>query len=92
MQPAILAEPQIPIYIKNTFNASLPGSRIFVSSSSHHDRDKAVTGFSSMENMAMINVEGAGLVGVIGVDRRVFGVLETGGVNVVLISQASSEH
>ena len=45
-----------------------------------------------MENMAMINVEGAGLVGVIGVDRRVFGVLETGGVNVVLISQASSEH
>ena len=40
----------------------------------------------------MVNVEGAGLVGVIGVDSRVFGVLEAGGVNVVLISQASSEH
>jgi len=42
--------------------------------------------------MAIINVEGSGMVGVKGVARRLFGTLETTGVNVVLISQASSEH
>ncbi len=42
--------------------------------------------------MAIINVEGSGMVGVKGVARRLFGTLETMGVNVVLISQASSEH
>lgn len=42
--------------------------------------------------MAIVNVEGSGMVGVKGVARRLFGTLETMGVNVVLISQASSEH
>jgi aspartokinase/homoserine dehydrogenase 1 len=42
--------------------------------------------------MAIVNIEGSGMVGVKGVARRLFGTLETMGVNVVLISQASSEH
>ena len=42
--------------------------------------------------MAMVNVEGSGMIGVKGVARRLFGTLETIGINVVLISQASSEH
>jgi len=92
MQPAITATPQVPIYIRNTFNPSFPGTRIYVSSSTHREREKVVCGFSSMEGMAMVNMEGSGLVGVLGVDRRLFGSLEAGGVNVVLISQASSEH
>ena len=92
MQPAISSSPQIPIYIKNTFNASFPGSRIFTSSTTHMDREKVVCGFSSIENMAIINVEGSGLIGVPGVAMRLFGTLERAGVNVVLISQASSEH
>jgi len=92
MQPAIMGDPQIPIYIKNTFNSSFRGSRIFTSSTTHTDRDRCVCGFSSIDNMAMINVEGSGMVGVKGVARRLFGTLETIGVNVVLISQASSEH
>mmetsp|Transcript_34387 Transcript_34387/g.75280 ORF Transcript_34387/g.75280 Transcript_34387/m.75280 type:complete len:1017 (+) Transcript_34387:138-3188(+) len=92
MTPAIMADPQIPIYIRNTFNSSFRGSRIFTSSTTHTDRDKCVCGFSSIENMALINVEGSGLVGVQGVAKRLFGTLESIGVSVVLISQASSEH
>lgn len=42
--------------------------------------------------MAIVNIEGSGMVGVKGVARRLFGTLENMGVNVVLISQASSEH
>lgn len=92
MQPAISANPQIPIYIRNTFNSSFRGSRIFTSSQTHTDRDRCVCGFSSIEQMALINVEGSGLIGVPGVAKRMFGTLESIGVNVVLISQASSEH
>jgi bifunctional aspartokinase / homoserine dehydrogenase 1 len=88
MQPAISAN--IPIYIRNTFNPVLPGSRIFTSSST--TGDKMVCAFSSIENIALINVEGSGLVGVLGVSKRLFGTLEDRGINVILISQASSEH
>lgn len=92
MQPAIMGDPQIPIYIRNTFNSGFRGSRIFTSSTTHTDRDRCVCGFSSIDSMAMVNVEGSGMVGVKGVARRLFGTLETMGISVVLISQASSEH
>lgn len=92
MQPAIMGHPQIPIYIRNTFNSSFRGSRIYTSSTTHTDRERCVCGFSSIEKMAIVNVEGSGMVGVKGVARRLFGTLETIGVSVVLISQASSEH
>jgi aspartokinase/homoserine dehydrogenase 1 len=90
MQPAIQANPQIPIYIRNTFKASFPGTRIFTTSTTH--QGKVVCGFSSVEDIALINVEGSGLIGVPGVARRLFGTLEHNNVNVILISQASSEH
>ncbi|KAL7545017.1 hypothetical protein ACHAWF_008391, partial [Thalassiosira exigua] len=80
MQPAISANPQIPIYIRNRPN------------SEELANDKWVCGFSSIENMALINVEVSGMIGVQGIAKRLFGTLETLGVNVVLISQASSEH
>lgn len=54
--------------------------------------DKVVCGFSSVEGMALVNVEGTGMVGIRGVDKRIFGVLEENDVNVALISQAISEH
>jgi aspartokinase/homoserine dehydrogenase 1 len=92
MQPAISASPQIPIYIRNTFHSHLPGSRIFTTSTTAKDQDKCVCGFSSIENMAVVNVEGSGLIGVPGVAKRLFGTLEELGVNVIMISQASSEH
>ncbi len=92
MQPAIMASPQIPIYIRNTFNSSFKGSRIYTSSTTHTDRERCVCGFSSIEKMAIVNIEGSGMVGVKGVARRLFGTLESMDINVVLISQASSEH
>ncbi|GMI39515.1 hypothetical protein TeGR_g11281 [Tetraparma gracilis] len=92
MQPAILASPPIPIYIRNTFNPSFRGTRIFTSSNTHATRDRCVCGFASIDRMAVLNVEGSGLVGVKGVSRRMFGALEERGINVVLIAQASSEH
>ncbi|GAX13360.1 bifunctional aspartokinase / homoserine dehydrogenase 1 [Fistulifera solaris] len=92
MQPAIMSEPQIPIYIRNTFNASFRGTRIFTRSTSLQNKEKAVCGFTSIENMALINVEGSGMIGVRGILRRIFSSLEAINVNVILISQASSEH
>ena len=92
MQPAISSNPQIPIYIRNTFNSKFRGSRIHLTSVTNTSPDQCVCGFSTIENMALINVEGSGLIGVQGVAKRLFGTLETLGINVVLISQASSEH
>lgn len=92
MQPAIQSNPQIPIYIRNTFNPTFRGSRIYSNSTSISNRDQVVCGFSSIENIAVINVEGSGMIGVPGVSSRLFGTLERVGVNIILISQASSEH
>lgn len=92
MQPAIMSDPQIPIYIRNTFNPTFRGSRIYTASVTNTQSDSCVCGFSSIDRMALINVEGSGLIGVQGVAKRLFGTLEELGINVVLISQASSEH
>jgi aspartokinase len=67
MQPAIQQLPQIPIYIRNTFEPDLPGTRIYLPlvqqrlqypSSRGGIADKVVCGFSTVENMALVNVEG----------------------------------
>jgi aspartokinase/homoserine dehydrogenase 1 len=92
MQPAISSNPQIPIFIRNTFNAGFRGTRIYTSSVTNTESDSCVCGFSSIDKLALINVEGSGLIGVQGVAKRLFGTLEHMGINVVLISQASSEH
>ena len=92
MQPAIMKSPPIPIWIRNTFNPTFRGTRIFTSSSTHKRRDRCVCGFASFDGVAVLNVEGSGMVGVRGVAMKVFGTLEQEGINVVLIAQASSEH
>jgi bifunctional aspartokinase / homoserine dehydrogenase 1 len=86
MKPA-MAE-QIPIWIKNTFNPSARGTRI----SAQSTNGKLIKGISSMNNISLLNVQGSGLVGVVGVAMRVFSTLAREKINVVLISQASSEH
>lgn len=70
MQPAISSNPQIPIYIKNTFEATNPGTRIFTTSTTTTEPEQCVCAFSSIDNMALINVEGSGLIGVHGVAKR----------------------
>ena len=86
MAPAI--ENKIPIWIRNTFNPSCPGTRIREKSGSSH----TVKGFATVDGMALVNVEGTGMIGVPGVANRLFGALREVGVSVVMISQASSEH
>jgi aspartokinase/homoserine dehydrogenase 1 len=86
MAPAI--DKQIPIWIKNTFKPEHLGTKIHQQAQS----TRAVKGFSTIDQMSLINVEGRGMVGVPGVAERLFGSLRSAGVNVVLISQASSEH
>src|SRR5205085_12398851 len=86
MAPAI--ENKIPIWIRNTFNPSQPGTRIREKSGSSH----TVKGFATVDGMALVNVEGTGMIGIPGVANRLFGALREVGVSVVMISQASSEH
>jgi aspartokinase/homoserine dehydrogenase 1 len=86
MMPAIRR--QIPIWIKNTFNPVCKGTKIHVTS----DSRAPVKGFATVDHIALVNVEGTGMVGVPGVAHRLFGALRDIGVSVIMISQASSEH
>ena len=80
---------RIPILIKNTFNPGAPGTLI---SRKAVDDGKLAKGITSVGDLALLTLRGPGMVGVPGVAGRVFGTLASKGVNVVLISQASSEH
>ena len=87
MVPAI--EKKIPIRIKNTFNPTHPGTLISAKSKSGNSAAKTVT---SIDNLAIISIEGNGMIGVPGVSGRIFSALARAQVNVMMISQASSEH
>jgi aspartokinase/homoserine dehydrogenase 1 len=78
----------IPIWIRNTFAPQKPGSLICAKP----DSKLPVKGITSIENIAMVNVEGAGMIGVPGTAHRLFGALREEGISVILISQGSSEH
>jgi aspartokinase/homoserine dehydrogenase 1 len=86
MQPAMAG--RIPISIKNTFDPDAEGTVI----SSEVTNGKLIKGVSSMNGISLLNVTGSGLVGVVGVSKRLFGTLADEKINVILISQASSEH
>ncbi len=87
MQP--LEDQGIPIRICNTFHPAFEGTVI---SSDPGEGDFLVKGISSIDRVALLLVQGSGMVGVPGVSMRLFGALARGGINVVLITQASSEH
>ncbi|MDP1675587.1 MAG: aspartate kinase [Bacteroidota bacterium] len=87
MVPAI--EKKIPIRIKNTFNPTHPGTLISAKPKSVASAAKTVT---SIDNLAIISIEGNGMIGVPGVSGRIFSALARAQVNVMMISQASSEH
>jgi aspartokinase/homoserine dehydrogenase 1 len=78
----------IPIWIRNTFAPQKQGSLICA----RPDSQLPVKGITSIENIAMVNVEGAGMIGVPGTAHRLFGALREEGISVILISQGSSEH
>ncbi len=80
---------RIPLYIKNTFEPDFPGTKVSEESS----RDGvAVRGISSINNVALLTISGSGLFGVPGIAARLFGALAQDKVNVILITQGSSEH
>jgi aspartokinase/homoserine dehydrogenase 1 len=86
MSPAIAKG--ITVWIKNSFKPDAPGTKISASSPS----DIPIKGFAAVEDMALINVEGTGMIGIPGVAHKLFGALRAVGVSIVMISQASSEH
>lgn len=79
----------IPIVIKNTFNPENPGTLIKKEKSND---PLPVKGLSSIKNIALLSLSGSGLIGVPGSSRRLFQALSAEQINVILITQASSEH
>ena len=79
----------IPILIKNTFNPVAQGTII---RKKLMDNTKTIKGISSINNTALITVQGLGMVGVIGVNHRIFRTLAQNGISVFFVSQASSEN
>ena len=78
----------IPIIIRNSFDPQHPGSRI----SADARPTERIKGITAVGGMALINLEGAGMIGVPGTADRLFAALRNADVSVTLISQASSEH
>jgi aspartokinase/homoserine dehydrogenase 1 len=86
MAPAV--EREIPIWIRNSYAPEKTGTVICARPSSA----LAVKGITSIENVALVNLEGAGMIGVPGTAHRLFGALRDEEISVILISQGSSEH
>ena len=79
----------IPIKVKNTFNPTHPGTLI---KQKIDDDRKPIKGISSIKGTTLITVTGLSMVGVIGVNRRIFSTLAENGISVFMVSQASSEN
>lgn len=87
MRPAI--EARIPLVVKNTLNHTAAGTRVVPHATDH---PYPITGISSISSVALIRLQGPGMVGVTGTAARFFGALAQSKINVILITQASSEH
>ena len=87
LQP--LLEQQIEIHIKNTFQ---PEERGTIVSKSSKENFRWVTGITHIDSIKLLNIEGSGMVGIPGFSKRFFEILFQENINVVLITQASSEH
>ena len=80
----------IPIRVRNTFNPDAPGT--IIKQSVDHVKSKAIKGISSIDDTSLITITGLGMVGVIGVNFRIFKTLAQNGISVFMVSQASSEN
>ncbi|MBT0585481.1 bifunctional aspartate kinase/homoserine dehydrogenase I [Alteromonas oceanisediminis] len=84
-----IAQFHIPCWIKNTLNPAAPGTLISAEPST---RWTSVKGISQLDNMAMFNVAGPGMKGMVGMASRVFEVLAQANISICLITQSSSEY
>jgi bifunctional aspartokinase / homoserine dehydrogenase 1 len=87
LQPAFAKN--ITLKVLNTFNTAFEGT--FVQKSANK-KEYAITGISSIDEIALVNIQGSGMIGVAGISGRLFTALSNNDISVILISQASSEH
>ncbi|MEM6718097.1 MAG: bifunctional aspartate kinase/homoserine dehydrogenase I [Bacteroidota bacterium] len=87
IQPVLKKE--IPILVKNTFSPAHEGTRI---SKNPIGKQRAVKGISYIENISLLTLEGSGMIGIPGFSKRLFETLLAEQINIILITQASSEH
>lgn len=88
LQPII--EKNIPIFIKNTFAPQEAGT--LIDNSPVLENGEIVKGISHIDDVALINLEGSGMIGITGFSKRLFEALSDEKINVIMITQASSEH
>ncbi len=88
LQP--LVEKNIPAYIKNTFEADHPGT--LISGEENIKNGEVVKGISHIDGVSLVSLEGSGMVGIPGFSKRLFEALSIANINVIMITQASSEH
>ncbi len=79
----------IPVWVKNTFSSEDQGT---VVKQQVTESTNSITGISSMGNIALLSLEGSGMIGIPGFSKRLFEALATKKINVILITQSSSEH
>lgn len=84
-----VVEKNIPVYIKNTLNPSAPGTLIAAKVKKNPNE---ITGLASIESVSIINIEGGGMIGMPGMASKIFDSLAKSDVNIIMITQASSEH
>ncbi|MEJ7911942.1 MAG: bifunctional aspartate kinase/homoserine dehydrogenase I [Chitinophagaceae bacterium] len=87
LQPVM--QSAIPVWIKNTF---APGDHGTIIETNADHNTGTISGISSINSIALLSLEGSGMIGIPGFSKRLFETLADNGVNVVLITQASSEH
>ncbi|HQO88806.1 MAG TPA: bifunctional aspartate kinase/homoserine dehydrogenase I [Chitinophagales bacterium] len=87
IQPAYIKN--IPLIIKNTFNPEHPGT--YISKDSGKSAN-IIKGISSLSDIALLRMEGTGMVGVVGIASRLFATLSRAGINIIFLTQGSSEH
>ena len=83
-----LIKKNIPIFIRNTFNPNSLGTEI----SAANNKKQAVKGITSIDDVALINLEGTGMIGIPGTTNRLYDCLQAAEISIILITQASSEH
>ena len=83
-----LMKKEIPLFIKNTFNPQSTGTCI----SNETNSSNIIKGITTIKDIALINLEGTGMIGVPGIVKRLGNVLQESKISIILISQASSEH
>ncbi len=88
IQPAY--KKNIEIAVKNTFNPSAPGT--VITKEARSIGESPIKGISSIDDIDLITLQGPGMVGVKGISMRLFGTLANNNVNIILITQASSEY